>query len=153
MTRLIRNGALVEDVWHRPADEAELVANLARGVPSLLPLARWQAHREAALAARAGVELGPADDPQALLTWLPDIPLIAIHFPLFTDGRGYSLARLLRHRHGYAGELRAVGDVLRDQLYFLQRCGFDAFQLRADQLPEAALAAFRDYAWTPLGAR
>ena len=61
-----------------------------------------------------------------------------------------SLARLLRDRHGYAGELRSVGDVLRDQLYFLQRAGFDSFALRADQPAEEALAAFRDYRWTPL---
>ena len=88
-----------------------------------------------------------------MLPWLADIPLIAIRFPVFTDGRGYSLARLLRTRHGYTGELRAVGDVLRDQLYFLQGCGFDAFQLRADQCPEEALAAFQDYSWAPLSGR
>jgi uncharacterized protein (DUF934 family) len=82
------------------------------------------------------VWLGPDDDVAPLLPWLATLPLIAIRFPVFTDGRGYSLARLLRGRHGYAGELRAVGDVLRDQLYFLQRCGFDSFALRADQPPE-----------------
>ena len=96
---------------------------------------------------------GPDDDVAPLLPWLATLPLIAIRFPVFTDGRGYSLARLLRGRHGYAGELRAVGDVLRDQLYFLQRCGFDSFALRADQPPEEALAAFHDYSWAPLSAR
>ena len=104
-------------------------------------------------AACTGVWLGPDDDVAPLLPWLATLPLIAIRFPVFTDGRGYSLARLLRGRHGYAGELRAVGDVLRDQLYFLQRCGFDSFALRADQPPEEALAAFHDYSWAPLSAR
>jgi uncharacterized protein (DUF934 family) len=68
-----------------------------------------------------------------------------VSFPKFTDGRGFSTARLLRERYRYRGELRAVGDVLRDQLLFLARCGFDAFALRADQDPDAALAAFEDF--------
>ena len=59
------------------------------------------------------------------------------------------MGALLRTRHGFAGELRAVGDILRDQLYFLNRCGFNAFELREDQDLEAALAAFTDYAWQP----
>ena len=63
----------------------------------------------------------------------------------FVDGRGYTLARLLRERHGYRGELRAIGDVLRDQLYYLSRCGFDAFAMRADQVPQQALSAFDEF--------
>jgi uncharacterized protein (DUF934 family) len=68
-----------------------------------------------------------------------------VRFASFTDGRGYSLARMLRERYGYRGELRAIGDVLRDQIYYLSRCGFDAFALRADQKPEQALAALDDF--------
>ncbi len=154
MNTLIRNGRIADDGWQWiDASEALLAARLEAGGCFVLPLALWQAHRASLDPARAGVWLGPDDEPEAVLPWLADIPLIAIRFPVFTDGRGYSLARLLRSRHGYTGELRAVGDVLRDQLYFLQRCGFDAFQLRADQCPEEALAAFQDYSWAPLGGR
>jgi len=154
MNTLIHNGRIVEDCWQWiDANEAELVARLKTGGRFVLPLAVWRAHREHLDPACAGVWLGPDDEPESVLPWLADIPLIAIRFPVFTDGRGYSLARLLRTRHGYTGELRAVGDVLRDQLYFLQGCGFDAFQLRADQCPEEALAAFQDYSWAPLSGR
>ena len=73
------------------------------------------------------------------LSWSP------VNFPQFTDGRGYSIARLLRERYGWRGELRAIGDVLRDQLFYLSRCGFDAFALRDDQDPHAALTAFDDF--------
>ena len=154
MNTLIRNGEIVDDGWQWiDAGEADLSVRLAAGGRFVLPLAAWLVHRASLGPACAGVWLGPDDEPESVLPWLADIPLIAIRFPVFTDGRGYSLARLLRTRHGYTGELRAVGDVLRDQLYFLQGCGFDAFQLRADQSPEEALAAFQDYSWAPLGGR
>jgi len=71
--------------------------------------------------------------------------VIAVHFADFTDGRGYSLARNLRERHGFRGELRAVGDVRRDQLYYLAACGFDAFVLRDGEDAHAALAALEDF--------
>ena len=147
MTRIIKNGALVPDLWKRVEAGAALPADEA---PLILPLPMWLARRGGRDPALTGVWLAPDDDPDALLPALAELPVIAIHFPVFTDGRGYSLARLLRGRHGYAGELRAVGDVLRDQLYFLQRCGFDSFALRADQPPDEALAAFHDYSWAPL---
>ena len=72
-------------------------------------------------------------------------PLVAVHFPKFSDGRGFSTARLLRERYGYEGELRAIGDVLPRPALFLARCGFDAFALRDDEDPEAALAAFGEF--------
>lgn len=148
MSRLIRDGQFIEDCWRwLDAGEAPVPAP---GERLILPLAVWQAHRPGLDAALTGVWLAPDDDLAPLLPWLATLPLIAIRFPVFTDGRGYSLARLLRGRHGYAGELRAVGDVLRDQLYFLRQAGFDSFALRADQPAEEALAAFRDYRWAPL---
>ncbi len=94
---------------------------------------------------RFGIELGPADEPAQFAGDLPRLALVAIRFPVFTDGRGYSLARELRERHGWRGELRATGDVLRDQLFYLARCGFDTFDLRDDQDADAALAAFGDF--------
>ncbi len=70
---------------------------------------------------------------------------MAVHFPKLTDGRGYSIATLLRRRHGYRGELRAFGDVGRDQLWYLARVGFDAFRLPGHRDPEAALAALETF--------
>jgi uncharacterized protein (DUF934 family) len=87
------------------------------------------------------LRLEPHDDPAAFAARLGAVARVEIHFPKFSDGRGYSLARLLRERFGYRGELRAVGDVQRDQLHYLSRVGFDAFLLRAGEEPEAALAA------------
>jgi uncharacterized protein (DUF934 family) len=68
-----------------------------------------------------------------------------VKFPSFTDGRGYSVGRLLRERYGWTGELRAVGDIQRDQLFYLARCGFNAFALREGEDVDAALTAFADF--------
>lgn len=73
------------------------------------------------------------------------LPLISVLFLAFTDGRGYSTARLLRARYGYGGELRAIGDVLRDNIFYLSRVGFDAMALREGEDAQAALAAFSDF--------
>jgi uncharacterized protein (DUF934 family) len=103
----------------------------------LVPLAQWDGE--------PGVLLGPADDPAVLAGRLDGIAVIAIDFPQFTDGRGYSIARLLRERHGYKGELRAVGEVLRDNLFYLSRCGFDSFALSDSTQLEAALEGLSDF--------
>lgn len=86
----------------------------------------------------------PTDDPLTLADHLA-LPLIGVAFPKFNDGRGMSLAVLLRKRLRFGGDLRAVGDVARDQLYFMARCGFTSFALRADQDPDDALRAFADF--------
>ena len=95
--------------------------------------------------AGASVRLEPHDDPAVLAGRLDTLARIEVHFPTVTDGRGYSTARLLRERLGYRGELRAVGDVQRDQLFYLSRVGFDAFLLRDGEDAERALAALRDF--------
>jgi uncharacterized protein (DUF934 family) len=142
MSALICDGKVADDRWQWIEGEVPRVAErLEAGEQLVLPLAVWLAHRARLDPQRAGVWLGPDDALEALLPWLAGVPLVAIHFPLFTDGRGYSLAHLLRRRHGYTGELRAVGDVLVDQLALMAQCGFDSFRLRADQPPAAALAA------------
>jgi uncharacterized protein (DUF934 family) len=89
-----------------------------------------------------GLLIGGDVDVKALEAWLPRINLIAIEFPKVVDGRGYSAAYLIRNRLKFTGELRAVGDFTRDQLFFLQRTGFDAMTLRAGEDAQAALAAF-----------
>lgn len=89
--------------------------------------------------------LAPGDDPASLVSRFSELRAIAIEFPSFTDGRGYSHARLLRERFGWKGELRAVGDVGRDQLLYLSRCGFDAFVLKDASRLEEALAGLDDF--------
>lgn len=103
----------------------------------ILPLARWL--ECAGAAAGYGVWLAPEDEVEVLRPWLGVLPLIALDFPSFRDGRGYSQAYLLRARLGWRGELRAVGDVLRDQLSHMRQCGFDAFAVRADKSVADAL--------------
>jgi uncharacterized protein (DUF934 family) len=145
MPRLIKDGAIVEDRWTLLRD-AVSGADVPRYAPAIVPLAVWLAARSM-LVARAdiGVWLNPADDPGLLAGDCPALPLVAIEFPQFTDGRGYSIARLLREQYGFAGELRAIGDVLRDQLYYLRQCGFNAFAVRADRDLEDALKGLTDF--------
>ena len=91
------------------------------------------------------VVLEPTDDPRALAGRIAGLQVIAVNFPRYGDGRGYSIGRLLRERYGYKGELRAVGVVARDHLQLMARCGFDAFELREGEDAQAALAAFDDF--------
>ena len=91
------------------------------------------------------VVLEPTDDPRSLAERLPGLKLIAINFPKYGDGRGYSIARLLRERYGYKGELRAIGVVARDHLQLMVQCGFDSFQLREGEDAQAALAGLEDF--------
>ena len=92
--------------------------------------------------------LEPGDDPGALAGSLKRLTVVAVNFPKFGDGRAHSIARLLRERYGYRGELRAVGDVQRDQLFYLSRVGFDAFLLREGEDARAALAALTEFSET-----
>ena len=91
------------------------------------------------------LRLEPGDDPAGVADRLHSAARVEVNFPSFTDGRGYSIARLLRERLGYQGELRAVGDVQRDQLFYLARCGFDAFLLRDGQDAGESIAALTDF--------
>ena len=148
--RVIRNGRVEPDAWSYlgTTPEEPVPAELPPG-PVLVPLATWTARRGEwrARPEPVGVWLRPDDEPAELQADLAALPLVAIHFPRFTDGRGYSIAVLLRRRYGYRGELRAFGDVGRDQLFYQQRCGFDSFRLAAHRDPEAALASLRPFSF------
>lgn len=114
------------------SDGWQLVREVQADLPArlqVLPLAQWLAQPGAS----NGVWLGPDDDVESLQPWLGVLALIAIDFPSFRDGRGYSQAYLLRTRLGWQGELRAIGDVLRDQLSHMRQCGFDSFAVREDK--------------------
>jgi uncharacterized protein (DUF934 family) len=139
---LLKDGAIIDDRWRHLADDDPLPGTDA----VIVSLARWRADR--ALAGRPGplgLALKNSEPVQPLASELHRFELIALEFPKFTDGRAYSQARLLRERLGFAGELRATGQVLPDQLLFMQRCGFDAFEIaKGDPLAawRRALASF-----------
>ncbi len=145
MAMIIKQRAVVHDSWQ--VLEQGSIGALPAGGDLIVPLDLWVSERDTLLfrLGRIGVWLHADAEPAALARDLAHFSVIAIRFARFTDGRGYSLARLLRERYGYRGELRAIGDVLRDQLYYLSRCGFDAFALRADQNAEQALSALDDF--------
>jgi uncharacterized protein (DUF934 family) len=143
MGALIVRQQLTTDRWHWPEEGESIMASAA----VVVSLTRLLSEREA-LALRSGelgVILQPDDDPLAIASELDRLALVAVNFPVFTDGRGYSSARMIRERLGWRGELRAVGDVQRDQIPYLSRIGFDAFALKEGQDPEAALRAFDDF--------
>ena len=148
MREIIKNRAVVSDDWTvlhlTEAETAESVTIPAGKV--VVPLAVWQAQR-ASLESRAelGVWLPSDARPEILKDDLAHFKLIAIDFPKFTDGRGYSIAFNLRERLGYQGELRAIGDVLRDQLFYMSRVGFDAFATREDRNIHDALKGLTDF--------
>lgn len=143
---LADGGRIVEDRWTE-VDTAEGLHVSAEGIPLLVPLALWTSERDALIARNVpiAVRLENTDDPASLVDDLARLSMIAINFPKFTDGRGYSIARLLRERHGYTGPLRAVGDVLRDQMFYMLRCGFDSFAMKHEERIEDALSAYRDF--------
>jgi uncharacterized protein (DUF934 family) len=136
MPRLIKNAAIVENQWL--AVTAENDSGEAR---QILSLEQWEALESKADSA---VQLEPGQTPAPLLDHLEELALVAINFPAFADGRGFSYARELRER-GYQGEIRAVGHFIRDQLYYLKRCGFDAFQLDDEALLDGALSSLNEF--------
>jgi uncharacterized protein (DUF934 family) len=145
--RLLRDRLTVTDEWLY-LDEAldEAAADLLRpdAVPSplIVPFDRWLAEREGWIggAGRLGVRLDPADPVEQLAQDLPRLDLVALRFPGPAEGRGYTQARLLRERWGFVGELRATGYVRHDQLFFLARCGCNAFELPDGEFASAERA-------------
>ena len=149
MQRLIKNGAVVNDSWH-VLDKDATLDGLPNSDSIIVPLALWLEHSHA-LKARdggLGVWLDSDEEVESIAGDLDQFQVIALNFPVFSDGRNYSNARLLRDRYQYQGEVRAIGDVLRDQLFFMQRCGFDAFALRADRNADEALESLKDFSNT-----
>jgi uncharacterized protein (DUF934 family) len=142
-SRLIRDGQLAETGWqHLPVD--------AESLPDgdiTVTLSYWKENRADLLehVGRVGVRIEGGDDPAELADDLSSLPLVVLQIDALVDGRAYSHAYLLRKRLGYQGELRAVGDVHRDQLNFLGRCGINAFELPEGDDIQEALEAFKDY--------
>jgi uncharacterized protein (DUF934 family) len=128
------DGGIREDHWVVVPHPAEGESLALPTQPALIPVRLWLAGREH-YAGREdiGVSFDSHEEPEMLADRVNELPLIAVNFPKFSDGRGYSIARLLRERFGYRNELRAIGDVLLDQLQFMKRCGFDTYALRPDK--------------------
>lgn len=145
---IIKNRTIVADDWTvLRLNAGDTVDNVDVGHGKVIvPLMVWQA-QQAKLRRRSGrgVWLACDESLDVLRNDLEQFAVIAINFPIFTDGRGYSLAYQLRKRFGYRGELRAIGDVLRDQLFYLQRVGFDAFAPRPDRSIHDALKGLSDF--------
>jgi uncharacterized protein (DUF934 family) len=145
MPKLIdHSGERTGDPWITYAGDAHAIP---AGACVILPLTEfrefagtWKNHAKA-----LGVLLSPSDNLELIANDLDKLRLIAIDFPAFTDGRGYSLAHTLRSRYGWRGELRAVGDIQQDQIYLLTRSGFDTFALRDDQRANECIAAADDF--------
>lgn len=142
--QIIKNNEIVKDNWVVVAKDMN---SIPAGENLILPLALWlQEYNALDDRKDIGVWFDSEDLPtQEHSQALNKLPLIAINFPVFTDGRGFSIARLLRERFNYQGELRAIGNVLCDQLCFMKRCGFNSFVLAEKRDLTVALASLNDF--------
>jgi uncharacterized protein (DUF934 family) len=151
MREIIKDKAVVQDDWEvlrLNEGETPETVTLPSG-KTIVPLKVWQAQR-AALKDRKDIAvwIGSDERPEELKEDIGTLTLIAIDFPKFADGRGYSIAYNLRARLAYTGELRAIGDVLRDQLFYMQRVGFSSFATRPDRNIHDALKGLTDFSET-----
>lgn len=141
----IRHGHVALDDWKRLSADGE--AGQPESGNWLIPLSYWLEHADE-LRSRSlglGLLLTPDDEVEGLRGALEGVAVVAVDFPSFTDGRGFSLGHLVRTRLGWTGELRAVGDVLIDTVHYLARCGFDSFTLKPGHDPEHALRQFHAF--------
>ncbi len=125
---LLKDGKLIDDPWVHVADEVAIPAS----GPVIVGLKRWREERESLIKRKdpVGVRLQSDHTAGDVADDLEHLGVVALAFPVFKDGRAYSNARRLRERHGYTGEIRAIGNVLRDQYLFMRRCGFDALEVK-----------------------
>ncbi|MFI2809807.1 MULTISPECIES: DUF934 domain-containing protein [Microbulbifer] len=148
--QLIRGGAVASNEWRLlPAsDEApEITADTLAPGKVILPFPVWQRLREdlSDRSGEIGVWLDSNETADLLGEAARELPLVAVHFPAFADGRGFTTGRLLRERFGFTGELRAVGAFIRDQLTYLRRCGFDAYAYEGEESLEDLLPSLHDF--------
>lgn len=138
--QIIKDKTIVEDGWVHFNGEGDLPDGdviVSRKV--------WGDHRDALIGRIIGLKLDPSDQVKEIKDDLGYFDLIAIDFPSFNDGRGYSMAKILRDRLGYGKEIRAVGDIMRDQLFYLQRCGFNAYEIKAGRDIKDAIKGLEDF--------
>ncbi len=140
---LIKDGQAVQDPWITVSDDEELPSS----GPIIVSLSRWHTDRSelSGQADPIGIRLTSHEAASDIASGLNRLSLVALEFPTFRDGRAYSTARLLRERYGFCGELRAVGNVLHDQLVFMHRCGFDAFEIASEDAVESWQKAMKAF--------
>ncbi|NOQ93305.1 MAG: DUF934 domain-containing protein [Methylophaga sp.] len=140
--QIIKDREIIEDKWLHLDDEAEVIAG-----NFTISLTRWQAEHESLAKHESGLGLRlTGEDPlEEVVPDLANFSLIVLNFPAFTDGRCYSFARLLRDRYGYKGEIRAQGDILHDQLFYMTQCGINSFEMVNQQRIADAMSAFDDF--------
>ena len=143
--KVIKHGAPAANGWTHLEDAAPIPAT-----PFTVTLGRWRNERDTlqTLPQPVGVRIGAAEAPEELADDLAGLPLVVLDMATFTDGRVFTQARLLRERLGFAGELRARGDFLRDQMFFLQRVGVNAFEFPEETDLTDRLGAFREFTVT-----
>ena len=140
---LVKDNALIADPFTYVPEGGEIPAE----APVIVHLDQWRAHRDE-LSQRdsaLGVRLKSDESPELIAEDLNRLAVVALEFPAFRDGRAYSYARILRERYGFRGEVRAVGDVLREQLHFMLRTGFNAFEIAGDDPLGQVRAASEDF--------
>lgn len=149
MQKLTKTGGVESDNWHIFAKEDELNLDALASGNGVVHIQQFIANADT-LAGHdnIGVWLDADDDAQALAPYCKQLPLIAIRFPTFADGRGFSLARIIRSGLGFKGELMATGGFMQDQLFYLKRCGFDTFLISDDADVESMRASLGDFQHT-----
>ena len=140
---IIKDGRIVEDRWRHLTDEE----TTPERTPFTVSLGRWNSQRDALRQPGlvGGVRLGAADRPEGLGSDLSNLPLIVLQFDSLRDGRSFSYARILRERLDYTGEIRARGEFIRDQVFYLSRLGVDSFEFADDAAAKRALPALMDF--------
>ena len=141
--QIIKNKEIVADSWQQLSDDdalpdsGKIIINYQRWLQLSENLRAFNGQLGICISADIAID--------AIKDELDQFQLIAIRFPEFKDGRGYTHARILRERYNFQGELRATGNILRDQIFYLHRCGFDAFELENGRDIKDALNAFTDF--------
>lgn len=148
MPKLIKDGAVSENPWHCMTKDAELADAINdQSDQILVHLSLWKDQKDELKASQkeVGVWLDSEDDPYDLANDAVELPLIAVNFPVFRDGRAFSSAAILRERLSFKGELRAIGDVLRDQAFYMKKCGINSFEIEDSLDTKELLQAFTDF--------
>ncbi len=145
MSTLIDTTDLIKDTWERLDDDVA-IGGQTKVIVSPERLKRdWEELSQ--LDVEIGVELEPDAIVEDILYALPKLKLVGLQFEVFADGRAFSQAKLLRDRYEFAGDIRAMGDVIRDQLAFMHRCGFSQFEIPDDEDSQLALLAFSEISY------
>ena len=140
--KIIKDKQIIEDSWTHVADSDEITTG-----DITVSLSRWKKEK-AELGdhqGNVGIRISPADTVEDIATDLNNVKLVAVEFPAFTDGRAFSHARILRSRYGYEGEIRAIGNYMPDQVFYLTRVGVNAFQLENPKELQLALSTMNDF--------